>query len=120
MNRQYLAIDVGSTFTKYAKMNDATDILEKEMVPTELSSEEEFVAMLEKIASVFPGGVPNPCLKASDWGWQIDPKGLRYTLNEFWDKFRKPLLHLLGLYRSGFRLYGADEQAIRICLCGPQ
>ncbi len=37
------------------------------------------------------GGVPNPCLKASDWGWQIDPKGLRYTLNEFWDKFRKPL-----------------------------
>ena len=24
------------------------------------------------------GGVPNPYLKASDWGWQIDPKGLRY------------------------------------------
>ncbi|MGI6056742.1 MAG: ROK family protein [Bilifractor sp.] len=55
MNRQYLSIDVGGTFTKYAKMNDATDILEKGMVPTELSSEEEFVAMLEKIASMFPG-----------------------------------------------------------------
>ena len=27
------------------------------------------------------GGVPNPYLKASDWGWQIDPKGLRYILN---------------------------------------
>lgn len=37
------------------------------------------------------GGVPNPCLKSSEWGWQIDPKGLRYTLNEFWDKFQKPL-----------------------------
>ena len=37
------------------------------------------------------GGVPNPTLKASEWGWQIDPKGLRYILNEFWDKYRKPL-----------------------------
>jgi len=25
------------------------------------------------------GGVANPFLKASDWGWQIDPKGLRRT-----------------------------------------
>lgn len=37
------------------------------------------------------GGVPNPTLKASAWGWQIDPRGLRYTLNRFWDKYRKPL-----------------------------
>lgn len=37
------------------------------------------------------GGVRNPTLKASEWGWQIDPKGLRYMLNQFWDKYRKPL-----------------------------
>lgn len=37
------------------------------------------------------GGVPNPYLKASQWGWQIDPKGLRYICNELWDKYRKPL-----------------------------
>lgn len=37
------------------------------------------------------GGVPNPTLNASEWGWQIDPKGLRYVLNMFWDKYRKPL-----------------------------
>lgn len=37
------------------------------------------------------GGVKNPTLKASEWGWQIDPKGLRYILNQFWDKYRKPL-----------------------------
>lgn len=37
------------------------------------------------------GGVPNPTLKASEWGWQIDPRGLRYILNSFWDKYRKPL-----------------------------
>ena len=37
------------------------------------------------------GGVPNPTVKASDWGWQIDPKGLRYVLNMFYDRYQKPL-----------------------------
>lgn len=37
------------------------------------------------------GGVPNPYLKASDWGWQIDSQGLRYICNELWDKYQKPL-----------------------------
>ncbi len=36
-------------------------------------------------------GVPNPYLKASDWGWQIDPKGLRYILNLLYDRYQKPL-----------------------------
>ncbi len=37
------------------------------------------------------GGVPNPTLPASEWGWQIDPVGLRITLNQFWDRWQKPL-----------------------------
>lgn len=37
------------------------------------------------------GGIPNPTLKASEWGWQIDPVGLRYILNEYWDRWQKPL-----------------------------
>lgn len=37
------------------------------------------------------GGVPNPHLKASEWGWQIDPQGLRYTLNRYYDRYQKPL-----------------------------
>ncbi len=37
------------------------------------------------------GGVPNPYLKASDWGWQIDPEGLRYILNVLYDRYEKPL-----------------------------
>lgn len=37
------------------------------------------------------GGVPNPYLKASDWGWQIDSQGIRYICNELWDKYQKPL-----------------------------
>lgn len=37
------------------------------------------------------GGVKNPYLESSDWGWQIDPKGLRYILNQFYDRYQKPL-----------------------------
>ena len=33
------------------------------------------------------GGVKNPFLKASPWGWQIDPEGLRYTLNKLSDRY---------------------------------
>ncbi|MDE6196059.1 MAG: 6-phospho-beta-glucosidase [Erysipelotrichaceae bacterium] len=47
------------------------------------------------------GGVTNPHLKASDWGWQIDPEGLRYTLNEIYDRYQIPLMIVengLGAY----------------------
>lgn len=47
------------------------------------------------------GGIRNPYLKASDWGWQIDPKGLRYTLNELYDRYQIPLMVVengLGAY----------------------
>lgn len=37
------------------------------------------------------GGIPNPYLPASEWGWQIDPAGLRYTLNVLYDRYQKPL-----------------------------
>lgn len=37
-------------------------------------------------------GVKNPYLAASDWGWQIDPKGLRYSLIELYDRYRIPLM----------------------------
>ena len=46
-------------------------------------------------------GKKNPYLKASDWGWQIDPIGLRYTLNEIYDRYRIPLMVVengLGAY----------------------
>jgi 6-phospho-beta-glucosidase len=37
------------------------------------------------------GGIPNPELEASEWGWQIDPIGLRVVLNQYWDRWQKPL-----------------------------
>lgn len=47
------------------------------------------------------GGVPNPYLKANDWGWQIDPEGLRFSLNEIWDRYQIPIFIVengLGAY----------------------
>lgn len=47
------------------------------------------------------GGVSNPYLKASAWGWQIDPDGLRYSLNEIYDRYQIPIMVVengLGAY----------------------
>jgi 6-phospho-beta-glucosidase len=38
------------------------------------------------------GGVKNPYLEASDWGWTIDPKGLRYYLETVYDRYQIPLM----------------------------
>ncbi len=35
--------------------------------------------------------VDNPYIKVSDWGWSIDPVGLRYALNSFYERYEKPL-----------------------------
>ncbi len=33
----------------------------------------------------------NPYLRESEWGWTIDPVGLRITMNELYDRYQKPL-----------------------------
>ncbi|WP_409308735.1 6-phospho-beta-glucosidase [Pectobacterium sp. B1J-3] len=33
----------------------------------------------------------NPHIKASEWGWGIDPLGLRITMNMMYDRYQKPL-----------------------------
>ncbi|MDY2997826.1 MAG: 6-phospho-beta-glucosidase [Faecalimonas sp.] len=35
--------------------------------------------------------VKNPYLEESDWGWQIDPKGMRYILNQLYDRYQLPV-----------------------------
>ena len=42
----------------------------------------------------------NPHLPANEWGWQIDPIGLRYTLNLVYDRYQKPVFILEN--SSGF------------------
>ena len=42
--------------------------------------------------NVFYDDAKNPYLPVSDWGWAIDPKGLRWLLNELYDRYRVPLM----------------------------
>ncbi len=37
-------------------------------------------------------GASNPYLDKSEWGWQIDPIGLRYFLNEIYDRYEIPMM----------------------------
>lgn len=45
----------------------------------------------EKTAGNIFASVKNPYLKASEWGWQIDPLGLRITMNALYERYEKPL-----------------------------
>lgn len=52
-------------------------------------------------------GLKNPYLSASDWGWQIDPTGLRNALDRLYDRYQMPLFvvengleHLIQLKKT--------------------
>ncbi|WP_305774457.1 glycoside hydrolase family 1 protein [Lactococcus lactis] len=45
----------------------------------------------EVIGGNFTQTKKNPYLKSSDWGWQIDPVGLRITLHKLYDRYQVPL-----------------------------
>ena len=47
---------------------------------------------LEKTNGNLIFGVANPYLEKSQWGWQIDPLGLRYFLNEIYDRYHIPIM----------------------------
>lgn len=36
-------------------------------------------------------GIKNPYLDSTEWGWQIDPVGLRISLNRLYDRYHKPI-----------------------------
>lgn len=46
----------------------------------------------ERSAGNMSGGAKNPYLPASEWGWQIDAKGLRYALNEIYERYHMPIM----------------------------
>ncbi len=42
--------------------------------------------------------IKNPYLESSEWGWQIDPLGLRITLNAIWDRYQKPIFLMTSAF----------------------
>lgn len=60
-------------------------------------------------------GKKNPYLETSDWGWQIDPEGIRISLNEMYDRYQLPLfITENGVDLLGYTLWGI----IDIVSCG--
>ncbi|QIK57929.1 glycoside hydrolase family 1 protein [Erysipelothrix sp. HDW6A] len=47
---------------------------------------------VEKASGNFSFGAVNPHLEYSEWGWAIDPTGLRYFLNEVYGRYEVPLM----------------------------
>lgn len=50
--------------------------------------------------------VANPHIEFSDWGWAIDPVGLRYTLNSLYERYEKPLF----IVENGFGAYDTFDE----------
>ncbi|KRK45786.1 6-phospho-beta-glucosidase [Dellaglioa algida] len=45
---------------------------------------------LQATGNIFPS-IKNKYLPSTEWGWQIDPLGLRNSLNQLYDRYQKPL-----------------------------
>lgn len=45
----------------------------------------------EKTNGNLLSGIKNPYLNSTEWGWQIDPQGLKYSLNRLFTMYKKPL-----------------------------
>ncbi|NOU82739.1 family 1 glycosylhydrolase [Paenibacillus sp. LMG 31459] len=52
---------------------------------------DSFSGELEMTAANTIVGIKNPYLDSSEWGWQIDPVGLKISLIELYDRYIKPL-----------------------------
>ena len=107
----YFFIDVQARgeYPNYAKKQWERDGIELEMTEEDLTLLKEhtvdfisFSYYASRVASGDPEvnektagnifeSIKNPYLEASEWGWQIDPLGLRITLNAIWDRYQKPM-----------------------------
>ena len=61
---------------------------------------------LEEVHGNILQGVKNPYLKASDWGWEIDPIGLRISLNKLYNRYQVPLF----IVENGLGAYDEVEE----------
>ena len=56
-----------------------------------MSADPEIIKNHSRGGNAVISAVVNPHLQSSEWGWQIDPLGLRVTLNTLYDRYQKPL-----------------------------
>jgi 6-phospho-beta-glucosidase len=63
-------------------------------------------ANAERLPDSLFTGVKNPYLETTNWGWQIDPVGLRWVLNDLYDRYQKPIF----IVENGLGTYDKVEE----------
>lgn len=84
-----VTLDVSLEDEKVLKENTADYVAFSYYMSTAASAHPEKYGTVQ--GNLLTNGVKNPHLKTSEWGWQIDPKGLRSALNQLYDRYQKPL-----------------------------
>lgn len=77
---------------------------------TAVSSDAEQNVVKNSVNGSERGWIANPFVKASDWGWQIDPIGLRYTLNIIYGRYNKPMF----IVENGFGAVDERDEEKRV------
>ncbi|WP_277062488.1 6-phospho-beta-glucosidase [Solobacterium moorei] len=90
MEKLGVNIDITSEDTKLLQEGTVDFISFSYYASRCVSADPEINKQNAKGNAVF-SAVKNPYLKASEWGWQIDPLGLRITCNTLYDRYQKPL-----------------------------
>ena len=90
MEKLGVNIDITSEDTKILQEGTVDFISFSYYASRCVSADPEINKQNAKGNAVF-SAVKNPYLKASEWGWQIDPLGLRITCNALYDRYQKPL-----------------------------
>lgn len=88
LERNNIKIEMEAEDEKILKEN-TVDFIAFSYYTSRLASNDPNVG--EKNAGNVITSLKNPHLKASEWGWQIDPVGLRITMNSLYDRYQKPL-----------------------------
>ncbi|MBE5987618.1 MAG: glycosyl hydrolase family protein [Paenibacillaceae bacterium] len=108
INLFYPDVQVRGEYPAYMKRYFAENGIEFETLPEDFeiirSNTADFISFSYYMTYVTKGGpdakelsghlvskIKNPYIKLSDWGWPIDPIGLRITLNKLWDRYQVPL-----------------------------
>ena len=65
---------------------------------------------LEMSAGNTETAIKNPYIPSSDWGWQIDPIGLRVSLVDLYDRYRKPLF----IVENGLGAKAIEEDGVEL------
>ncbi|MFR4925780.1 MAG: 6-phospho-beta-glucosidase, partial [Streptococcus agalactiae] len=87
---EHLGISIQMTAEDLALLRDYTvDFISFSYYSSRVASGNPTVS--EQVQENIFASLKNPYLKSSEWGWQIDPLGLRITLNAIWDRYQKPM-----------------------------